>query len=446
MSFCVERINTRSFFLFTADRTCPPDTFVCESNKAVSRYPCISMNLVCDGIRYSVWFSVSRTTSVRWELWRHHTGRCKTKEQVTQWILELATCDLFKITVLFCVAFRNCQEGEDEQQSCPPRECRDDQFKCANNICISSSWVCDHDNDCGDMSDEPSNCSKWKISVFLLVWKRKSVLTQCPVFLCLCISAYPSCSSDHFTCDNGRCVPLSFRCDGDNDCRDGSDERDSLCCAYAFACRARRRDTGIHTIYILKELKFALKYHVAVFTFQWLRPQLVQVVSSTATMDSAFHINSSVTNTQIVQMDQTNRHIAVSIAASGCFWGSQRLQLCWENLFGCHVLCLVYVLSFCSRTDFSFADVNECERLSSNQCEHKCVNTITSYYCECNPGFTLMSDRKACRGWCDQQFLCDLWFWDWGLSRHWIDHLCRISHWSDSPVLHLWWLCVHERS
>ena len=32
------------------------------------------------------------------------------------------------------------------------------------------------------------------------------------------------CDYDEFTCDNGRCVPDSFRCDDDNDCGDYSDE------------------------------------------------------------------------------------------------------------------------------------------------------------------------------------------------------------------------------
>jgi len=33
------------------------------------------------------------------------------------------------------------------------------------------------------------------------------------------------CSSDEFTCDNGNCTLSSYKCDGDNDCGDGSDER-----------------------------------------------------------------------------------------------------------------------------------------------------------------------------------------------------------------------------
>ena len=34
------------------------------------------------------------------------------------------------------------------------------------------------------------------------------------------------CPSDKFQCDNGKCLGLHWKCDGDNDCGDMSDERD----------------------------------------------------------------------------------------------------------------------------------------------------------------------------------------------------------------------------
>ena len=33
------------------------------------------------------------------------------------------------------------------------------------------------------------------------------------------------CSDDRFLCKNHKCVPIEYRCDGDNDCRDGTDEK-----------------------------------------------------------------------------------------------------------------------------------------------------------------------------------------------------------------------------
>ena len=32
------------------------------------------------------------------------------------------------------------------------------------------------------------------------------------------------CRNDQFRCPNGRCIGMNWRCDGDVDCEDGSDE------------------------------------------------------------------------------------------------------------------------------------------------------------------------------------------------------------------------------
>ncbi|EDV94926.1 GH23433 [Drosophila grimshawi] len=38
-----------------------------------------------------------------------------------------------------------------------------------------------------------------------------------------------TCSTDHFRCTNGNCIPNKWRCDQENDCSDGSDEASALC-------------------------------------------------------------------------------------------------------------------------------------------------------------------------------------------------------------------------
>lgn len=45
----------------------------------------------------------------------------------------------------------------------------------------------------------------------------------------------------------------------------------------------------------------------------------------------------------------------------------------------------------------SSADVNECQ-VHNGGCQHRCVNTRGSYYCECNPGFRLHIDGRTCIG------------------------------------------------
>ena len=90
--------------MITEERSCPADTFTCQSNKLSGRYSCIDKRLVCDGVK-------------------------------------------------------NCVKGEDEM-NCTTRTCHPGEFQCDNGICIPQSFHCDHDNDCGDGSDETEACSK----------------------------------------------------------------------------------------------------------------------------------------------------------------------------------------------------------------------------------------------------------------------------------------------
>ena len=47
--------------------------------------------------------------------------------------------------------------------------------------------------------------------------------------------------------------------------------------------------------------------------------------------------------------------------------------------------------------DNLFVDIDECSENSDN-CSQNCSNTIGSYLCSCNDGFTLGSDQHTCNG------------------------------------------------
>lgn len=47
-----------------------------------------------------------------------------------------------------------------------------------------------------------------------------------------------SCPVSHFMCQNGLCISELYRCDGDSDCTDGSDESAELCDASNSKCKS----------------------------------------------------------------------------------------------------------------------------------------------------------------------------------------------------------------
>ncbi|TWW70528.1 SCO-spondin Precursor [Takifugu flavidus] len=108
-----------------------------------------------------------------------------------------------------CDGHDDCPSGTDEA-TCPSRvTCGPEQFGCSDGSCISTSLLCDGVTDCRAGEDENrTTCTTVSVSP-------PSVTV-----------AAEACRTYEFRCDSGaQCVPQAWRCDGETDCLDGSDEQ-----------------------------------------------------------------------------------------------------------------------------------------------------------------------------------------------------------------------------
>uniref|UniRef100_A0A8C8C7J0 EGF-like domain-containing protein n=1 Tax=Oncorhynchus tshawytscha TaxID=74940 RepID=A0A8C8C7J0_ONCTS len=138
-----------------------------------------------------------------------------------------------------CDGDNDCLDNSDEAPELCPRTCPPNQYSCASGRCIPISWTCDLDDDCGDRSDEPASCG---ITVTVSYDTKHSVFYLLSLILSL-HPAYPTCFPlTQFTCNNGRCININWRCDNDNDCGDNSDEAgcSHSCSSAQFKCNSGR--------------------------------------------------------------------------------------------------------------------------------------------------------------------------------------------------------------
>lgn len=164
-----------------------------------------------------------------------------------------------------CDGRNDCSNSKDEENCTKAFSCPVDYAKCRNQHCVHKRFLCDGLDDCGDGTDE-ANCAasvampcpsdKYQCKLGPCIRKdlrcdgfrdcpQSDDESGCPAPSGLLENAPPMgrCGVDMFRCVvDSLCIPNDWRCDGDNDCADSSDERH--CWQLSTTSRRMRRVTS----------------------------------------------------------------------------------------------------------------------------------------------------------------------------------------------------------